>query len=222
MRSSTERARPSIHGRQRLTTARALAGGAWPVSFSRTRSASASGSGASERSVDLGEAAPLVALLHAGGEIGGDALHALGADGLDPRLLDRLEHGARLAAGRRERLMQGRVVTGDGRARRRRHGRGSPRSRSWSGCATARAAAPSCRTSPGGSLVNTTSTALSAAIERVVCVTARLKGSSGASLRRASVIVSSRPRWRSTAAGPRRSSADRTRRSGRARARRIC
>ena len=36
---------------------------------------------------------------------------------------------------------------------------------------------------PGGSFVNTTSTALSAAIERVASVTARLNGSSGASLR---------------------------------------
>ena len=43
--------------------------------------------------------------------------------------------------------------------------------------------------SPGGSFENTTSTALSAAIERVVSVTARLKGSSGASLRRVSVIA---------------------------------
>jgi hypothetical protein len=45
--------------------------------------------------------------------------------------------------------------------------------------------------SPGGSLENTTSTALSAAIERVVSVTARLNGSSGASLRLVSDIASS-------------------------------
>ncbi len=76
--------------------------------------------------------------------------------------------------------------------------------------------------SPGGSLVNTTSTPLSAAIERVVSVTARLKGSSGASLRRVSDIASSMQHWRLTVADPRRSSADRTRRSARARARRIC
>jgi hypothetical protein len=38
--------------------------------------------------------------------------------------------------------------------------------------------------SPGGSLVKITSIALSAAIERVVWLTARLNGSSGASLRR--------------------------------------
>ena len=65
---------------------------------------------------DFGEAAPLVALLHARGEIGGNALHALGADRLDAGLLDRLEHRARLAASRRQGLMQGRIVTGDGSA----------------------------------------------------------------------------------------------------------
>ena len=42
--------------------------------------------------------------------------------------------------------------------------------------------------SPGGSLVKITSIALSAAIDRVVWVTARLNGSSGASLRRVSVM----------------------------------
>src|SRR5581483_3843759 len=42
--------------------------------------------------------------------------------------------------------------------------------------------------SPGGSVENTTSTALSAAIARVVWLTARLNGSSGASFRRVIVI----------------------------------
>ena len=117
MRLSRARARPSIQGRQRLAMARALEGGASPVSRSRTRRARASGSGASERSVEFVDAASLIALLEARGEIGGDAFHALRADGLDPRLLDRLEHGARLAARRRELRVQRWIVAGDGESR---------------------------------------------------------------------------------------------------------
>ena len=64
------------------------------------------------------DAASLIALLEAGGEIGGDAFHALCADGLDPRLLDRLEHGAGLAARRRELRVQRWIVAGDGESRR--------------------------------------------------------------------------------------------------------
>ena len=167
----------------------------------------------------LGEAAPLRALLQVGSEVGRDAEHAIGADRLDASLLDRLEHFARLAALWRQRRVQNRIVTGDGE--RRRIGMAADHrnldlvgTREGSG---SRAILP---VSPGGSLVNTTSMALSAAIERVVSVTARLNGSSGASLRR--VMTSSRPRWRSIAADPRRSSADRTPRSTRVPARRIC
>ena len=65
----------------------------------------------------LAEAAPLVALLDAGGEIGRHPLHALRPDRLDAGLLDRLEHGARLDARRRERSVQAWVVTGDGQRR---------------------------------------------------------------------------------------------------------
>ena len=217
------RARPSIHGRQRLTMARALAGGASPVSRSRTRSASASGSGASERSVDSSIAAPLVALLEARGEIGGHALHALGADGLDPRLLDRLEHGAGLAARRRR---ASRAGAGSWQATARAAASAWPRitaisflvgTRDGSGSRAVLPASPAARSR------RSTSTALSAAMERVASVSARLNGIERrlfALAQRSS--LSSRPRWRSTAAAPRRSSADRTRRSGRARARRIC
>src|SRR5207342_1118635 len=61
------------------------------------------------------DAASLVALLEPRGEIGRDAFHALGADGLDSRLLDRLEHRARFAALRRELGVQARIVAGDGK-----------------------------------------------------------------------------------------------------------
>ena len=106
-------------------------------------------------------------VLEACGEVGGHALHALGADRLDARLLDRLEHGAGLAASRRERADAACVVAGDGSAA----ASAWPRitaisvldgTREGSG---RRAVLPD---NPGGSLENTTSTALSPAMARVV------------------------------------------------------
>ena len=46
---------------------------------------------------DLGIAAVAVLVLDAGREVGGHAGHAIGAQRLDARALDRLEHGARRA-----------------------------------------------------------------------------------------------------------------------------
>ena len=65
----------------------------------RAISASASSSGASSRLVDVGKARALVAVVEHGADIGGDARHAPRADQFDPRLLERVEHGARLEAG---------------------------------------------------------------------------------------------------------------------------
>ena len=53
------------------------------------------------------------ALVQHGGEILGDAVHAPRADRLDARLLDRLEHRARLLAARLQAAMHGRIVAGD-------------------------------------------------------------------------------------------------------------
>ena len=58
----------------------------------------------------LAEAAPLVALLDAGGEVGGDARHGLGADRFDAGLLDCLEHVARLPAAGGEIFVQAVVM----------------------------------------------------------------------------------------------------------------
>ena len=117
MRSSTVRARPSIQGRHRSTMARALARRrkpGQPLAHDQGERLRQRRLGAVGQFVD---AAPLVALLEARGEIGGHALHAVGADGLDARLLDRLEHGAGLAARRREPACSFGIVAGDGERR---------------------------------------------------------------------------------------------------------
>ena len=62
---------------------------------------------------DLVELAAVEALVEHGGEVLGDAVHAARADRLDARLLDRLEHRARLLAGRLQAAMQGVVVAGE-------------------------------------------------------------------------------------------------------------
>ena len=53
------------------------------------------------------------AVVEHGGEIGLHAAHAARADRLDARLLDRIEHRARLLAARRELAMHRRIVTGE-------------------------------------------------------------------------------------------------------------
>ena len=80
----------------------AAAGGARPVRRSRTimrdrlleRRIGAVG--------DLVELAAMEAVVEHRGEILGDAVHAARADRLDARLLDRLEHRARLLAARHQ------------------------------------------------------------------------------------------------------------------------
>ena len=131
---------------------------------------------------DLVELAAVELVVEHGGEILGDALHAPRADRLDARLLDRLEHRARLLAARHQAAMHGGVVAGDaqrdgvGVAA---HDRGV---RLASACAAARAAAPCRPTMPGRSAAKVTSSSGLRAIARRQPVTARLNGSVGASL----------------------------------------
>ena len=61
---------------------------------------------------DLVEFAAVEFLVEHGGQILGDAVHAPRADRLDARLLDRLEHRARLLAGRLQAAMHRRIVAG--------------------------------------------------------------------------------------------------------------
>ena len=58
-------------------------------------------------------AATMVAIVEHRGDVGGDARHAARADGLDPRLLDRIEDRARRLPFGRELAMNGIVVTGE-------------------------------------------------------------------------------------------------------------
>ncbi len=88
---------------------RAEGGGADPVSASRASKRTASGSIAAIALGDMGEALAAAALFEMRGEIGSDAGHALRAQRLDPRLLDALEHLARLV-GRGAALGMHRVV----------------------------------------------------------------------------------------------------------------
>ena len=60
---------------------------------------------------DLVELAAMETIVEHRREIAGDAVHALGADRLDARLLDGLEHRARLLPARRQLAMHGRIVT---------------------------------------------------------------------------------------------------------------
>ena len=62
---------------------------------------------------DLVELAAMEAVVEHGGEILRDAGHAARADRLDARLLDRLEHRARLLAAGHELAVHGRIVTGE-------------------------------------------------------------------------------------------------------------
>ena len=62
---------------------------------------------------DLVEFAAVEALVQHGGQILGDAVHAPRADRLDARLLDRLEHRARLLAARLQAAMHRRIVAGN-------------------------------------------------------------------------------------------------------------
>ncbi len=101
-RSRSLPARSSISGRQSSTSLLAAGGGAWPVSRSRTsmrervldRRIGAVG--------DLVELAAVEAVVEHGGEVLRHAVHAARADRLDPRLLDRVEHRARLLAARHQ------------------------------------------------------------------------------------------------------------------------
>ena len=91
----------------------AAGGGARPVRRSRTISATASSIGASARSVTSSNLARWIAVLEHRGEIVGDARHAPRADRLDARLLDRVEHRARLLAFRRKRAVHAAIVAGE-------------------------------------------------------------------------------------------------------------
>ena len=62
---------------------------------------------------DVVELAAMEAVVEHGGEICRDAVHAARADRLDARLLDRIEHRARLLAARHELAMHRRIVTGE-------------------------------------------------------------------------------------------------------------
>ena len=62
---------------------------------------------------DLVEFAAVELLVEHGGQILRDAVHAPRADRLDARLLDRLEHRARLLAGRLQAAMHRRIVAGE-------------------------------------------------------------------------------------------------------------
>ena len=106
-------ARSSISGRHSSTSRLAAAGGACPVSRSRTSIASA----VLDRRVgavgDLVELAAMEAVVEHGGQILGDAGHAARADRLDARLLDRVEHRARLLAAGHELAVHVGIVTGE-------------------------------------------------------------------------------------------------------------
>ncbi len=167
-------------------------------------------------------AAPRIAVFHAGIEIGGHAFHALGADRLDARLLDGLEHGAGIAARRRQRPVQAVVVAGHGEGGRVRvaadHGdlvlggnaRGLGHAGGLAGEARWLAGEHHLDGSVGGDGAGGQRQRALERIEGRLFPLGRRHG------------TSSRPRWPSIAADPHRSSADRTRRSGRAPTRRIC
>ena len=130
---------------------------------------------------DVVELAAVVVVLEHGGEIVGDADHAARADRLDARLLDRLEHGARLLAAGHELAVHGGVMAGEPQRDRigmAAHDRGIARA---SACAAAPAgrALPPAR--PGRSAAKATSSSGLPAIARRQPATARLNGSVGAS-----------------------------------------
>ena len=130
---------------------------------------------------DLVEFAAMEAVIEHRGEILGDAVHAARADRLDARLLDRLEHRARLLAGRLQAAMHRRVVAGNSQRDRigmAAHDRGFAllSLRGGSGSRTL----PPIR--PGRSAAKETSSSGLRAIARRQPVTARLNGSVGDSL----------------------------------------
>ena len=91
----------------------AAGGGAWPVSRSRTIMRDR----LLDRRIgpigDLVELAAVKSVVEHGGEIFRHAGHAPRADRLDARLLDRLEHRARLLAAGHEFAMHRRIVAGE-------------------------------------------------------------------------------------------------------------
>ena len=145
-RSRSRPARSSISGRQRSTSFLAAGGGAMPgqalAHHQRQR--------VLDRRVgalgDLVEFAAVKALVQHGGEILRDAIHAPRADRLDARLLDRLEHRARLLAGRLQAAMHRRHRGRQDAAQSSRHGRARSQPRPCRACAAAPAAEP-CRPS---------------------------------------------------------------------------
>ena len=115
-RSSRSRSRParsSISGRQSSTIFFAAGGGAWPVSRSRTISATASSIGASARSVTSSNFPRWKRSSSMAERFLRHARHAARADRLDARLLDRLEHRARLLPARHQLAMHHRIMTGE-------------------------------------------------------------------------------------------------------------
>ena len=76
---------------------------------------------------DLVELAAMEAVVEHGGQVARHAGHAARADRLDARLLDRLEHRARLLAARHQLAMHHRIVTGELERDRSRHGRARSR-----------------------------------------------------------------------------------------------
>ena len=126
-RSRSRPARSSINGRHSSTSFFAAGGGAWPVSRSRTIMATR----VLDRRIgavgDLVELAAMEAVVEHRGEIARHAHHAARADRLDARLLDRLEHRARLLAARHEPAVHRRIVTGELERDRHRHGRARSR-----------------------------------------------------------------------------------------------
>ena len=233
----------SISGRQRSTSFLAAGGGAMPVRRSRTISAIASSIGASARSVISSNLPRWKRSSSMAVRFLRDAVHAPRADRLDARLLDRLEHRARLLAARLQAAMHRRIVTGEAQRDGSRHGRARSRPRAASACAAAPAAAPCRRPGRGARRRSDTSSSGLRAIARRQPVTARLNGSVGDSFgdgllglmfdghctalpsaphARERRRLKTAPRSPSSPAVPRRSSADRTRPRSAAPARRTC
>ena len=130
---------------------------------------------------DLVEFAAMEMVVEHRGEIFRDARHAPRADRLDPRLLDRIEHAARLHVAGHLLAMHGGIMAGEAQRDRVRHDRVRLPHPSSTVCAAARAAAPCRARGPGRSAANVTSSSGCLAIARRHDVTARLNGSVGAS-----------------------------------------
>ena len=166
----------SMKARQRSSTLPALAGGFWPVSFSRTIMRHGLVDRRIFLALDTGEIRLGVFLRQHRVEVGGHAVHAQRADRFDTRLLDGIEDGAGIGALRRHGGVNARVVAGQ------RSAMESPRPRvTASSCAVGRLEISGRRmrspVRPGRSLANVTSTSPSPAIERTQPVIARRNGS---------------------------------------------